>query len=46
MTTNEPLPAYLVKGDDAVLRAEDAAAVRPAWDEIVGLISGKLVFRD
>ncbi len=31
---------------DAALRQEDAAAVRPAWDEIVGLISGKLVFRD
>ncbi|MGY2129983.1 hypothetical protein [Blastococcus sp. SYSU DS0617] len=31
---------------DTALRQEDAAAVRPAWDEIVGLISGKLVFRD
>ena len=31
---------------DAVLRPEDAAAVRPAWDQIVTLISGKLVFRD
>jgi hypothetical protein len=31
---------------EAALRQEDAAAVRPAWDEIVGLISGKLVFRD
>jgi hypothetical protein len=30
----------------AALRQEDAAAVRPAWDEIVTLISGKLVFRD
>ena len=31
---------------DAVLRAEDAAVLRPLWDEVVTLVSGKLVFRD
>ncbi len=30
----------------APLRQEDAAVVRPAWDEVVTLIRGKLVFRD
>jgi hypothetical protein len=30
----------------AVLRAEDAAVLRPPWDEIVTLVSGKIVFRD
>jgi hypothetical protein len=30
----------------AVLRAEDAAVLRPLWDEVVRLVSGKLVFRD
>jgi len=44
-----PLGRALAVGErepGAALRQEDAAAVRPAWDEIVGLISGKLVFRD
>jgi hypothetical protein len=31
---------------NAVLRAEDAAVLRPLWDEVVTLVSGKLVFRD
>jgi hypothetical protein len=30
----------------AVLRAEDAAELRPQWDEVVTLVSGALVFRD
>jgi hypothetical protein len=30
----------------ATLRAEDAAALRPQWDEVVTLVSGALVFRD
>jgi hypothetical protein len=30
----------------AVLRAEDAAVLRPPWDEVVTLVSGKIVFRD
>ena len=28
------------------LRAEDAAALRPLWDEVATLVSGALVFRD
>jgi hypothetical protein len=31
---------------DATLRAEDAAVLRPAWDEVVTLVSGALTFRD
>ncbi|TFV87825.1 hypothetical protein [Blastococcus sp. CT_GayMR16] len=31
---------------DATLRAEDAAELRPQWDEVVRLVSGALVFRD
>jgi hypothetical protein len=34
------------KEPHAVLRAEDAAVLRPMWDEVVTLVSGKLVFRD
>ena len=30
----------------AVLRPEDAAALRAEWDEVVAQISGALVFRD
>jgi hypothetical protein len=30
----------------ATLRAEDAAVLRPAWDEVVTHVSGALVFRD
>jgi hypothetical protein len=30
----------------ATLRAEDAAQLRPQWDELVSLVSGALVFRD
>ncbi|SOD93883.1 hypothetical protein [Blastococcus haudaquaticus] len=30
----------------AVLRAEDAATLRPEWDEVVTQVSGALVFRD
>ena len=49
LSPTAPLGRAVVIGErqpEAVLRPEDAAAVRPAWDEIVGLISGKLVFRD
>jgi hypothetical protein len=31
---------------DATLRAEDAAELRPQWDEVVRLVSGALVYRD
>jgi hypothetical protein len=35
------------QGDpDATLRAEDAAELRPLWDEVVTVVSGALVFRD
>jgi hypothetical protein len=30
----------------ATLRAEDAAVLRPVWDEVVTLVGGALVFRD
>ena len=30
----------------ATLRAEDAAVLRPLWDEVVTVVSGALVFRD
>jgi hypothetical protein len=31
---------------DATLRAEDAAAIRRDWDDVVSAVSGALVFRD
>ncbi|SFL91283.1 hypothetical protein [Geodermatophilus ruber] len=34
------------RNPDATLRAEDAATLRPAWDEVVTEVSGALVFRD
>jgi hypothetical protein len=43
-----PLGRAVVRGErepDAPLRAEDAAALRPAWDEVVTAVSGALVFR-
>jgi hypothetical protein len=44
-----PLGRAVARGEadpNAVLRAEDAAVLRPAWDEVVTEISGTLVFRD
>ena len=44
-----PLGQAVARGErqpDAPLRAEDAAALRPAWDEVVTAVSGALVFRD
>ncbi len=49
LSPTAPLGRTVLVGErqpEAALRPEDAAAVRPAWDEIVALISGKLVFRD
>ncbi len=43
MTVTEPLPAYLVKGDDAVLRAE---AVRTLLDDLVGDADRSLVVEE
>ncbi|MFW3169915.1 hypothetical protein [Geodermatophilus sp. CPCC 206100] len=45
----EPLGRAVARAEvepDAPLRAEDAAAVRAAWDEVVTQVSGALVFRD
>ena len=44
-----PLGRLALRGErepDAPLRAEDAAEVRQAWDEVVTEVSGALVFRD
>jgi hypothetical protein len=49
LSPTAPLGQVVARGErepDATLRQEDAAAVRRAWDEVVALISGKLVFRD
>ncbi|MGY1821542.1 hypothetical protein [Geodermatophilus sp. SYSU D00079] len=45
----EPLGRAVARAErepDAALRAEDAAVLRPAWDEVVTQVSGALVFRD
>jgi hypothetical protein len=45
----EPLGRAVALADgepDAPLRAEDAATLRPAWDDVVTAVSGALVFRD
>jgi hypothetical protein len=44
-----PLGRAVATGErvpDTPLRAEDAAVLRPAWDEVVTEVSGALVFRD
>jgi hypothetical protein len=44
-----PLGKAIARGEadpDATLRAEDAAVLRPLWDEVVTQIGGVLVFRD
>ena len=44
-----PLGRAVAMGErvpDTPLRAEDAAVLRPAWDEVVTEVSGALVFRD
>lgn len=44
-----PLGQTIARGEndaDATLRAEDAAKLRPEWDEVVTQIGGALVFRD
>ncbi|MGY1630347.1 hypothetical protein ACI784_01385 [Geodermatophilus sp. SYSU D01186] len=45
----EPLGRAVARAErepDAALRAEDAAVLRSAWDEVVTEVSGALVFRD
>ncbi len=49
LSPSAPLGRAVARGErepDAPLRAEDAAALRPAWDEVVTEVSGALVFRD
>lgn len=49
LSPTSPLGRAVARGESephAVLRAEDAAELRPLWDEVVTLVSGKLVFRD
>ena len=48
LSPESPLGRAAARGErepHAVLRAEDAAELRPLWDEVVTLVSGKLVFR-
>jgi hypothetical protein len=49
LAPTSPLGRAIARGEGdpgAVLRAEDAAVLRPLWDEIVTEVSGTLVFRD
>jgi hypothetical protein len=49
LSPTSPLGREVARGEsepDATLRAEDAAALRPQWDEVVTLIGGALIFRD
>ncbi|NEM04946.1 hypothetical protein [Geodermatophilus normandii] len=48
LAPTEPLGRAVARAErepDATLRAEDAAPLRTAWDEVVGQVSGALVFR-
>jgi hypothetical protein len=49
LAPSAPLGRSIARGErepDATLRAEDAAVLRPAWDEVVTLVSSALTFRD
>ena len=49
LSPTSPLGRAAARGESephAVLRAEDAAELRPLWDEVVTQVSGALVFRD
>jgi hypothetical protein len=49
LSPGSPLGRAIARGESephAVLRAEDAAELRPLWDEVVTLVSGAMVFRD
>jgi hypothetical protein len=49
LSPTSPLGRAVARAEDepgATLRAEDAAELRPQWDEVVTLVSGALVFRD
>ena len=49
LTPPEPLGQAVARAErepDATLTAQDAAVLRPQWDEVVTLVSSSLVFRD
>ena len=49
LSPTEPLGRAVARGErepDATLRAEDAAELRPAWDEVVTAVNGVLVWRE
>jgi hypothetical protein len=49
LAPSSPLGQAVARGErdpDATLRAEDAAVLRPAWDQIVTEVSKALTFRD
>jgi hypothetical protein len=49
LSPTSPLGRAAARGErepDATLEAQDAAALRPLWDEVVTQVSGTLVFRD
>jgi hypothetical protein len=49
LSPSSPLGTEVARAENepgATLRAEDAAQLRPQWDELVTLVSGALVFRD
>jgi hypothetical protein len=49
LSPSEPLGKAVARADrepDATLEAQDAAVLRPQWDEVVTLVSSSLVFRD
>jgi hypothetical protein len=49
LAPDEPLGRAVARAErepNATLRAEDAAVLRPLWDEVVTAVSGALTFRD
>jgi len=49
LAPSSPLGQAIARGErepDATLRAEDAAVLRPVWDQVVTEVSGALTFRD
>jgi hypothetical protein len=49
LAPDQPLGRAVARGErepDATLRAEDAAVLRPLWDEVVTAVSGALTFRE
>jgi hypothetical protein len=49
LAADQPLGRAVARGErepDATLSAEDAAVLRPLWDEVVTAVSGALTFRE